>query len=162
MTIDDFEIEFPHNWAEPNFPWRYLFKTVDPKRLEKKKSKKLCKHWGCSRPVRKMALDCTTCNSRKQRMLHPVRHAWKNLKMNAERRGVEFELTLDQFRQLVGGTDWYKRRGRENTSLTVDRIDPNKGYVWGNVRLLTHETNSRRPHCENYEAKANEESELFR
>lgn len=145
-----------------NILWRYLTKPVHPDTARMKRAAGLCKHWGCKRKSRPGGLDCEVCKARKARLRHPVRFAYRDLRTNARRRGVPFTLTLEQFRELVGGTQWEKRRGRNPDSLTIDRIDPSLGYEPGNVRLLTHQTNSVREYDPEAEARADEESELWK
>lgn len=76
-------------------------------------------------------------NNALQARLHGLRH-------NAKRRGIPFNLTLED---LVGtvcpvfGTplDWSAKR-TEN-SAEVDRIIPSMGYVKGNVRVVSRKAN---------------------
>jgi hypothetical protein len=69
---------------------------------------------------------------------NPVQAAYANLKNNASRRSISFKLTLEQFAEWVAGTDYLQNRGRTAESLTVDRIDAERGYELGNLQILTN------------------------
>lgn len=57
--------------------------------------------------------------------------------------GVELEFTR-------GGTDWLGKWCNPN-SCTIDRIDSSKGYVQGNIQLITWRANCLKQHLDNDE-----------
>lgn len=73
---------------------------------------------------------------------HLVSSLLANYRRNAEKRGVEFDLSRDEFLELIqqncylcGAPPCNLRRGK-NKSLKyngIDRVDNSKGYVSGNV-----------------------------
>jgi hypothetical protein len=87
---------------------------------------------------------CFTCLSRQQRAKDPVRYVWSYLRSNAKRRGVHFALPLDWFRDFVAQNGYMEGKGRTAQSLSFDRRDSRKGYIPGNVRVITIAENSRR------------------
>jgi hypothetical protein len=86
----------------------------------------------------KAGRTCSKCKMRLWRANNPVQAAYANLKNNASRRGISFKLTLEQFAEWVAGTDYLQNRGRTAESLTVDRIDAERGYELGNLQILTN------------------------
>lgn len=90
----------------------------------------------------------------RRRMTDGWSNAVYTIKKRCELRKVEFTITADYLRQLFenqGGkcalTGWdmeprYSGSGTVARTITVDRIDPNNGYVEGNVRLLCFAANN--------------------
>jgi hypothetical protein len=73
------------------------------------------------------------------------------LRTNAKKRHIQFELTLEDFREFCLETSYHLKSGVEADSLTVDRKDPNGSYNKDNIRPLGHLANSTRqdsPHLE--------------
>ncbi len=61
----------------------------------------------------------------------------------ARRLGIEFDLTFDSldwptYCPILGTTLVY---GGKNNTASFDRIDPKKGYIIGNVRIISMEAN---------------------
>lgn len=81
---------------------------------------------------------------RKWRKENPIKAAYANLKANAKRRGKEFTITIEQFRQFCQQTDYIKRKGRRATCYHVDRIDETKGYTIDNIQALSNRDNVRK------------------
>lgn len=79
---------------------------------------------------------------------HPTRHLLQNVRNNAKRRGHEFSL---EYEDVVWPTHCpalgielnyrNKRGGPRNDSPSVDRIDNSKGYVKGNVIVVSQLAN---------------------
>jgi hypothetical protein len=69
--------------------------------------------------------------------------------LDAERRGLEFNLTLTSFKNMLrakkcrySGVTLTRQQGvMKATDITIERIDPNQGYVIGNVCAASHEMN---------------------
>lgn len=87
---------------------------------------------------------CGKCKNRKYRKKNPERAAYQSLKNNAKRRGKEFDLTFEEFLKFVHKTEYMLGKGRSKTSLHIDRIDEEKGYVKGNIQVLTNTENVRK------------------
>lgn len=71
-----------------------------------------------------------------------MKAAFADLRSNAKRRGKQFDLTFEQFKQFCYETDYITGRGRSKESFTIDRIDNDKGYTLDNIRILTKSQNS--------------------
>jgi hypothetical protein len=87
---------------------------------------------------------CSTCRSRQARERNPVKYCYLNLKHNAKRRGVAFELTFEEFVQFCYATNYMAGKGRTRTSYSIDRIDNDKGYTLDNIRVIPLHENSRK------------------
>ena len=73
---------------------------------------------------------------------------WCNLKDHAKARKIPFQITLDYWRGLTDAFGFYE--ARTNEVLTIDRVDPTKGYVEGNMRVVTVSVNSFKSNRERY------------
>ena len=117
---------------------KYLFKNISQKTIQEKSNKGLCMHWGCTRPKRSPhARVCNTCHSRIYRINSPKRYAYRQIKDSASKRGHPFTLTFDEFLEFDKKTGYCEKKGKDSDSLTIDRIDPKRGYSFDNIRALT-------------------------
>lgn len=82
------------------------------------------------------------------RKKNPMRAAYQNLKSNAKRRNVYFDLTLEQFQTHLWDKDYMLKKGRGSDSLTIDRIRVTGGYTVDNIQLMTKSENSKKRHVE--------------
>jgi len=105
--------------------------------------KNKCKTKYCGRRV-KSGKVCNTCRVRKWREENKSRSSYLNLKHNSLRRGIEFQLTFEEFQQFCYETDYLQGVGKKKTSFSIDRIDPEKGYILSNLQVLTLQENSRK------------------
>lgn len=64
------------------------------------------------------------------------------LRRNARRRGHHFGLTLEYWVQWCNDTGYLTLKGRYKNNCSVDRINPELGYVDGNIQMLTVGDNS--------------------
>lgn len=65
-------------------------------------------------------------------------------KSNATRRGKPFTLTPEQFAEFCYKTDYIAGKGRTKTSLSIDRMINELGYVAGNIAPLPLGLNSKK------------------
>ena len=108
------------------------------------KKKIKCKTPYCRRKKNGHRTHCSTCEARRYRKAHPIKYVYDTLKRNAKRRDKIFTITLVDFTEFIAGTDYLERRGRKNENLTIDRIDNNKGYILGNLRVMTNLENKKK------------------
>ena len=59
-----------------------------------------------------------------------INYKFTYYKMNSKKRGYNFSLSFEQFKELIEGNCVYCGNGNNNG---IDRIDSSKGYVEGNV-----------------------------
>lgn len=96
-----------------------------------------CTTRGCKNKCKGKVKHCTTCRSRIARLKDPVRYAYNNLKNRAGQRGIEFSLTIEQFREFCIKSQYIAGKGRTMESYTIDRIDNNHGYHIWNIQVMT-------------------------
>lgn len=104
--------------------------------------KRKCKTAYCKNNARPKRKDCYSCNKKKWRKKYPMKAAFQTLRHNAKRRGKEFSLTFQQFKQFCYKTKYLAGRGRSSDSYSIDRIDNYKGYTIDNIRVITVAENS--------------------
>lgn len=95
----------------------------------------------CAAPGR---VHCYKHRSREYAQRRPLMYKFNAIRLNARRRGKEFTITFDYFERLAIESGYDKLSGRKSESLTLDRIDESKGYVPGNVQVITNRANIRK------------------
>ena len=101
------------------------------------------------RAVFKGSSVCRTCESRKYRKKYPVKYVFERIRKGAERRGIYFGITLDEFKSFISKNPEYMEfKGREVGDLQIDRIDISKGYVLENIRVITAKENRAKQNVE--------------
>lgn len=93
---------------------------------------------------------CPTCQSRLYRANNPAKEIFRQIKDRAQRRNQIFELTFAEFMAEIEGTEYLTRRGTGIDELHLDRIEVWRGYVKGNIRVITAEENLRKQHEVDY------------
>lgn len=104
-------------------------------------TKKKCNTEGCRRKAAKGRTICLRCKSERSKANDPVRYTYNTWKQNAKRRGKEFTITLEQFREFCVKTTYMTGKGRMRESLHIDRVIEKNGYVAGNIRALENHKN---------------------
>ena len=94
--------------------------------------------------VKGRGIFCFSCRSRRSRAANPMKWSYWNLKSNAKRRGKDFSLTFEEFKEFCEETNYIAGKGRTLLSYSIDRIDNTKGYHKGNIRRVTVSENSRK------------------
>jgi hypothetical protein len=87
---------------------------------------------------------CGSCKTKKYRLNNPMKYAFQSLKDNAKRRGKEFNITFEDFKQFCNESDYLRGKGKSSTSYSIDRIDNTKGYTLDNIQILTLSENSKK------------------
>lgn len=103
---------------------------------------------------------CAKCRSSRWRAKHPITAHFHDLRNRAKQRGHEFTLTLADYEQFWHSSGYAEKHGKTAASLSIDRIDPSKGYIPGNVRAITLSENSRRQFVPYFKNKAQEEAAI--
>lgn len=102
-----------------------------------------CKTKFCSRKAKSREI-CNTCRTRKWRTENKERSSYLNLKHNSKRRDISFQLSFEEFQQFCYETDYLQGVGKKKTSFSIDRINPEEGYILSNLQVLTLQENSRK------------------
>lgn len=113
-----------------------------------------CKVRWCSRRVAKHRTVCYTCRSIQGRIQNPFSYAYRQLRQNARRRAIPFDLTKEEFASFCDKTGYLFRRGQAADSLTIDRIRVTEGYHKDNIQVLTKTENVFKGHRERAESRA--------
>lgn len=108
------------------------------------KTKKVCAEPGCSKACAKDSTRCPKHRTAKQRAANPMKAAYQALKDNAKRRGKIFLLTFEQFSEFAVKTDYITGRGKSKDSFSIDRIDNDRGYEVGNIKVITLSDNTKK------------------
>jgi hypothetical protein len=104
--------------------------------------KRKCKH--CSNNAQKNRLICSTCLSRQTKKTNPFLYFFNALRNNTKRRGIPFLLSLAEFKNFAIETDYIKKKGTSQKSLTIDRLNDQIGYQIDNIQVLTNSQNAKK------------------
>lgn len=86
---------------------------------------------------------CWKCRSRLLKERQPATYVLNMIRHSAKKRDLPFTITLDEFKDFCAKTGYLERRGNQPEDLTIDRVDWDDGYHISNLRVLTHEENSK-------------------
>ncbi|CAB4162672.1 hypothetical protein UFOVP783_91 [uncultured Caudovirales phage] len=88
---------------------------------------------------------CTRHRAIRQRANDPVAAYYADLRHHAKERGVGCSLTLAEWRVWQAQVGFFDNAAEERAArMSVDRIDPNKGYSLDNIQPLTVAENARK------------------
>jgi hypothetical protein len=88
-------------------------------------------------------LRCSACARADWAERNPEKYLYANLRGNARRRGKVFAITFEEFKKFLDRENYLRRkRGRTATSVSVDRTKNDLGYIAGNLRAITIQSNS--------------------
>lgn len=92
---------------------------------------------------------CPSCNSKRVKTNDPIRKMWYRAKSRAILKQIEFnieqsDIIIPQFCPILGIElkEFSGASGGRNESPSLDRIIPSKGYVKGNIRVISHLANA--------------------
>ena len=123
--------------------------TKKSKTNDSKSTNSNCATRHCRRP-RKNGRYCYRCAKRRWREANPVHASYLNLKNRARQRHHEFDISLAEFDKLVTESGYIFLSGRQSSCLTINRINPNRGYVSGNLEVITGAENLRQQYYDQY------------
>lgn len=103
-----------------------------------------CKTKGCGSRRAPGRSVCYRCRREAEKAANEVKYAYDTLRRNARRRGKQFEISLEDFAEFCAKTQYMAGKGVFRESLTIDRIDPTRGYVKGNLRAIPNGENVRK------------------
>lgn len=103
----------------------------------------MCKTNFC-RKAAKRGNYCYSCLVRRYKKNNPERYAYATQKSNALARGHAFTVSFEYWLRFVQKTGYMAGRGITRTSLHVDKIIDELGYVEGNLQVLTNSQNVRK------------------
>lgn len=96
-------------------------------------------------------LRCSACARADWALRNPEKYLYANLRGNARRRGKVFTITFEEFKAFLESENYLRRkRGRSKTSVSVDRVINELGYIAGNLKAITLQANSSKRHYVDY------------
>lgn len=107
-----------------------------------KKKKGLCCAYRCRKKPAKRDRFCPMHRHRFRKHNDPEAYTFYALKSNAKRRGIEFTLTLMQFREFCQTTGYIEKKGKHPRAMTIDRHINSIGYTEDNIRCISLNENS--------------------
>lgn len=96
----------------------------------------------CRREAQEGRSVCRRCRYAAEKARDPLRHSFLSHRRNARRRGIPWELTLEQFSEFAVRVDLLKRAGVSAHSYHIDRIREWEGYTVDNIQALTNSENA--------------------
>lgn len=118
-----------------------------------------CATANCANTARPQRRLCNTCRARVFRARNPESAVLNCMRCHARQRGIVFALTVEDLRAAIAGTDYLTRRGTEPDALQLDRKDHRRGYVPGNLQVLTCAENARKGRFERLDLFAGDADE---
>lgn len=115
-----------------------------------------CKRAAYKRPDGNRDNLCCRCNARRWKASNPFAYFFNALRNNARRRGKEFTLTLDEYRDFAIREGLFSPAGTKYPNRSIDRIDQSRGYHLDNIQVLTISENVRKKYTD-YWAKRHAE-----
>jgi hypothetical protein len=104
---------------------------------------------------------CSRCRSRNFRREHPAMAHFLDLKNRAKQRGHEFTITVEYSYQTVWvDTGYAEKHGKTKECLSVDRKENDKGYVPGNLQVMTVSENARKRFVPFWKNKAEQDAAI--
>lgn len=103
----------------------------------------LCMVKCCRKPhaPQKMGL-CYQHYMARWRMRSPKRSAFATLRDHAKARGLEFSISFDYYTGLCDAHRYFDAAAvPKGETLTIERMDITKGYVMGNLTVISHSEN---------------------
>lgn len=94
---------------------------------------------------------CSKCAMRQWRANNILPKILADIRQRAKRKGTPFSLTLGYMLSLDGMEDYMQKRGRASCALHLDRKETSKGYVEGNVFVITAASNIAKGNKERHE-----------
>lgn len=84
-----------------------------------------CTTYRCTNTPTGSRTHCETCRKRIWREHNLAKDAYQNLKSSAGRRGIPFDLSLEDFIEFATPCNYLIAKGRSKEGLTVGRINEN-------------------------------------
>ncbi len=108
----------------------------------------LCWVKGCRRSSRHDRSLCHMHEMRRWRAKYNKTADYCTLRDHARERGIEFKITLDYWKGLTDAFGYYEKR--DDQILSIDRVVASKGYIEGNVRVITLALNAHKGNKEKH------------
>ena len=111
---------------------------------------KICQTPGCynKRPYQQggWLKLCWGCRTRLKKKRHPVEYEYTRVRSSAKRRGVPFNITIEEWRAWCAETGYMELKGKQKGDMSLGRKDHSKGYSLSNMILEEYNFNSIKGH----------------
>lgn len=91
---------------------------------------------------------CSKCRGRLYALNNPLGRVVSKLRSRSKRKGIEFDLTVEYLKSLPLIEHYMTQRAENPNQFHIDRIDPLKGYVKGNIRVVEASENLRKAYTD--------------
>lgn len=119
-----------------------MFKIIDTK------PKDICVAYRCKNTRKTRDRFCSKHRHRYNKHNNPIKYTYDALRSNAARRNKFFDLTIKEFRLFCEETGYMKLKGKTASSASIDRKNPDLGYTYSNLQVLTLSQNSSKAHSD--------------
>ncbi len=96
-----------------------------------------CRNYLPASAIQNHNKHCSKCMMRIWRINSGLKATLARLRERARERAIPFSLTEQQLLEVIGDSNYLILKGRVRGMLHLDRIIPAKGYVMGNVQVLS-------------------------
>jgi len=108
----------------------------------------MCWVRGCQRKSKSDRCLCHMHEMRRWRAKNKRSADFCTLRDHAKARKIEFTITQDYWAGLTDAFGFYK--AKEGVALSIDRVDPTRGYIPGNLRVVELSINVSKGNREKY------------
>ena len=123
-----------------------MCKAILSTHQQRKKAKGICINNFCMNVKKADQNICNTCAAKLYKSRHPYEYSYQKLRANARRRGKDFSLTFEQFKEFAIKTFYMDKVGRHYNGLHIDRIDETRGYHADNIQPMINSDNVKKYH----------------
>jgi hypothetical protein len=139
----------------PKYSEDWLIRELNPELLDHFNNR-LC--WNCNKKLpeksfrnetNKCCIDCSTNIGREKRKLNPIKTTWERAKARAKLSNIEFSISMEDVKAAwtdvcpIYNIPLVTNIGKaQPNSHSIDRIDNTKGYIPGNIAIVSMKFNT--------------------
>lgn len=118
-------------------------------KITKNRIKGICCAFRCKNKTKGSDRFCSKHRHRFSKQKDIVSYTYYLRQSRAKERGHSWDISLKDFRKWCKENNYIKNKGKKAGSASIDRIDPNKGYTYENMQVLSLSDNSVKMHEDN-------------
>lgn len=130
------------------------YRALKRARIDPEDNRRRVREWQKANPEKRAIQTKRNYDNKRSDVSRWIASNLRTTRASCKKKGIPCEVTATDlmvlYNQFDGKCDLTKRimvvgsRGQQRDSLSIDRIEPAKGYVLGNVRLVTYQANMAR------------------